>query len=71
MKENKNKTMIFISHRLSSVRNADKVFMLEQGELIEQGTHEELMKMKGSYADMYTKQAMNYLALDNIEGVEL
>lgn len=71
MKESTDKTMIFISHRLSSVRNADTVFMLEQGELIEQGTHEELMKMQGSYADMYTKQAMNYLALDNIEGVEL
>ncbi|WP_243128222.1 ABC transporter ATP-binding protein [Clostridium chromiireducens] len=71
MKESKNKTMIFISHRLSSVRNADKVFMLENGEIIEQGTHEELMEMKGSYADMYTKQAMNYLALNSIEGVEL
>ena len=71
MKESTDNTMIFISHRLSSVRNADKVFMLEQGELIEHGTHEELMKINGSYADMYTKQAMNYLALDNIEGVEL
>lgn len=72
MKESKDKTMIFISHRLSSVRNADRVFMFEQGELIEQGTHEELMKMKGSYADMYTKQAMNYLAVNNIEeGVAL
>ena len=71
MKESMDKIMIFISHRLSSVRNADKVFMLEQGVLIEQGTHEELMKMNGVYADMYTKQAMNYLALDNVEGVDL
>ena len=72
MQESKDKTMIFISHRLSSVRNADKVFMFEHGELLEQGTHEELMKRKGSYADMYTKQAMNYLALNTIEeGVEL
>ena len=68
MRESKDKTMIFISHRLSSVRNADKVFMFEQGELIEQGTHEELMLMKGSYADMYTKQAMNYLALNSMPG---
>ncbi len=67
MEESKNKTMIFISHRLSSVRNADRVFMFEQGELIEQGTHEELMNMKGSYEDMYTKQAMNYLAVNKIE----
>ncbi|ACL75603.1 ABC transporter ATP-binding protein [Ruminiclostridium cellulolyticum] len=72
MKESKNKTMIFISHRLSSVRNADRVFMFERGELIEQGTHEELMELNGSYADMYTKQAMNYLAVDKIEeGVAL
>jgi len=67
MKESRDKTMIFISHRLSSVRNAHKVFMFEKGELVEQGTHEELMKGKGSYADMYTKQAMNYLAVKNIE----
>jgi len=71
MKEGQDKTMIFISHRLSSVRNADKVLMFEHGELIEQGTHEELMKMKGSYADMYTKQAVNYLAMENVEGVQL
>lgn len=67
MEESKDKTMIFISHRLSSVRNADRVFMFEQGELIEQGTHEELMNIKGSYEDMYTKQAMNYLAVNKIE----
>lgn len=67
MQESRDKTMIFISHRLSSVRNAHKVFMFEQGELVEQGTHQELMKLKGPYADMYTKQAMNYLAVKNIE----
>lgn len=67
MKDSRDKTMIFISHRLSSVRNADKVFMFEHGELIEQGSHEELMKMNGSYADMYTKQAMNYLAINTAE----
>lgn len=71
IEDSKNKTMIFISHRLSSVRNADKVFMLEQGKLIEEGTHVELMMRKGAYADMYTKQALNYLALDNAEGVIL
>ncbi len=72
MSESRDKTMIFISHRLSSVRNADRVFMFEHGELIEQGNHEELMKINGSYADMYTKQALNYLAVDKIEeGVAL
>lgn len=65
LKESVNHTMMFISHRLSSVKNCDKVFMLEQGRLIEEGTHQELMKLNKSYAQMYKKQAMNYLALDN------
>ncbi len=71
MKDGENRTMIFISHRLSSVKNADKVFMLEGGRIIEEGSHHELMKRDGSYAQMYKKQAMNYLAVDNVEGVEL
>lgn len=71
MKEGKDHTMLFISHRLSSVKNCDKVFMLEKGHLIEEGTHEELIKADGSYAAMYKKQAMNYLAIDNVEGVRL
>lgn len=71
MKENNNKTMIFITHRLSSVKNADKIFMLENGTLIEEGNHDELMKLNCKYAEMYTKQAMNYMAVDNIEGVSL
>ena len=55
-------TLLFISHRLSSVQNADYVFLLEKGMVIEEGTHKSLMKKKGSYADMYNKQAENYLA---------
>lgn len=59
-----NRTMIFISHRLSSVQNAQWVYMLEQGCVIESGTHAMLMEQQGIYADMYLKQAMNYLAID-------
>ncbi len=58
----RDKTMLFISHRLSSVQNADWVLMLENGRLIEEGTHQMLMKRQGAYADMYEKQAVNYLA---------
>lgn len=65
LKNSKEKTMLFISHRLSSVQNADKVFMLENGTVIEEGTHRELMAKKGAYADMYEKQAVNYLAGHN------
>lgn len=71
MKDGKDRTMIFISHRLSSVKNSDRVFMLEKGRIIEEGTHSELMKKDGSYAEMYKKQAMNYLAVDTVEGVTL
>ena len=69
IKEGKDHTMLLISHRLSSVKNCDKVFMLENGTLIEEGTHSELMEKNGSYAEMYKKQAMNYLAIENEEEV--
>lgn len=69
MREGSEHTMIFISHRLSSVKNCDKVFMLEGGRLIEEGSHRELMEKNGSYAKMYRRQAMNYLALEREEEV--
>lgn len=65
LRDGRDKTMLFISHRLSSVQNADWVFMLENGKLIEQGSHGMLMKQKGAYANMYEKQAVNYLALNH------
>ena len=55
-------TLLFISHRLSSVQNADHVFLLEHGQVKEEGTHRELLNRNGLYADMYQKQAENYLA---------
>ena len=68
-KDSIGKTMIFISHRLSSVRSADMVYMLENGAILEQGTHDELMQLDGAYADMYLKQAKNYLAVENLTEV--
>ncbi len=62
LKACKENTLLFISHRLSSVQNADHVFLLENGEVVEEGTHRELMARRGLYADMYQKQAENYLA---------
>lgn len=64
IKSSEGKTTLFISHRLSSVQNADWVFMLENGTVKEEGTHQSLMEKKGLYADMYNKQAVNYLAAD-------
>ncbi len=60
LEESRERIMFFISHRLSSVKDADTVFMLEKGKLIEQGTHEELMEQGGKYAAMYKMQAKNY-----------
>ncbi len=71
MEDGKHNAMVFISHRLSSVKNADHVLMLEQGQIVERGTHAELMKKEGNYAAMYRKQAMNYLAVDSVEGMAL
>ncbi len=50
----KNRTTFVIAHRLSTVRNADCVMVLEQGEIIERGTHEELLEKKGRYYQLYT-----------------
>lgn len=65
MNESKGHITLFISHRLSSVKDADQVFMLENGTVIEQGTHRQLMDMGGKYCGMFTKQAQNYLADEN------
>lgn len=58
------KGMVFISHRLSSAVSADKIYMLEKGEIIESGTHKELMELNGKYANMFRKQAQNYVDLE-------
>lgn len=49
----KNKTLIMIAHRLSTVRNADRIFVMQEGRCIETGTHEELMDKKGLYKQMF------------------
>ena len=56
----KNKTVIFISHRFTSVRSADKILVLDQGYLVESGNHQSLMKKGGLYAKMYVMQSAMY-----------
>ncbi len=54
------KTVIFISHRLSTAQMADRIYMLEKGRIVEQGSHSELMELGGKYAEMYHMQADKY-----------
>jgi ABC-type multidrug transport system fused ATPase/permease subunit len=60
------KTVILITHRFSTVKNADKILMLEYGKMIEQGSHKELMQLKGKYADLFTMQANRYLENESV-----
>jgi ATP-binding cassette subfamily B protein len=55
------KTVILITHRFSTVKNADMILMMENGRLIESGSHRQLMNMGRQYADLYTMQAKRYL----------
>ena len=50
------RTSFVIAHRLSTIRNADRILVINEGELIERGTHEELLAEKGFYYNMYTSQ---------------
>ena len=56
----RDKTVIFISHRLSTVRDADCIYMMEQGRIVESGTHDKLLAMNGKYAAMWKIQAGLY-----------
>jgi ATP-binding cassette subfamily B protein len=55
------KTAVLISHRFSTVRMADRILVLQHGELMESGTHEELIKKNGMYAELFNLQAKGYL----------
>jgi ATP-binding cassette, subfamily B, multidrug efflux pump len=52
------RTTIFISHRVSTVRNADRIAVLHQGRVVEMGTHDELIALNGYYTDLYNKQLL-------------
>ena len=56
------KTVIIISHRLSTTRFVDKIYMLESGKIIEQGDHNALLRQKGKYAEMFKAQAEKYVS---------
>lgn len=61
----KDKTTIFVSHRLSSATTADKILVLEDGQIIESGTHRELMRKGGRYCELFSTQAQRYIASES------
>ena len=60
MKLSEGKGVIFISHRLSSARMADQIFLVKDGKIVEQGSHDEMMALNGYYHEMFMLQAENY-----------
>jgi len=54
----KNRTVLIVSHRVSSVKDADQIVVLDEGAMVERGTHEELMELDGYYADLYRRQTL-------------
>lgn len=55
----RNRTTIIITHRLSTIRDADRIYMLENGRIIERGTHSDLIEQKGRYSELYLAQTIN------------
>lgn len=60
-----NRATLLISHRFSSVRSADRIYVLANGQVVEAGTHASLMKLNGLYAELFTLQASAYLGGDD------
>lgn len=61
LKLGKDRTIVFISHRLTTTVNADCIYLFEDGKIIESGTHEELLKLNRIYKQMFTSQASKYI----------
>ena len=52
------RTSIIVAHRISTVKDADRIFVLDRGRIVERGTHDELISNKGLYAELHKKQLL-------------
>ena len=62
------RTAFIIAHRLSTIRNADQILYIDDGRILEQGRHEELMRLKGKYYQLYTSQFVLESTLEALKG---
>ena len=68
IKENrKNKTNIIVSHRLSAVKNADQIIVMDEGKITERGTHDELMNEHGWYNEQFRRQELKGGEAENVD----
>jgi len=65
----KNRTSFIIAHRLSTIRSCDRILVIRDGKIIEEGTHQELLARKGHYAKLYTSQYLMQMKHENEQAV--
>ncbi|HBT19733.1 MAG TPA: ABC transporter ATP-binding protein [Clostridiaceae bacterium] len=63
-----NRTSFIVAHRLSTIKNADRILVIDQGEILEEGTHEELLKNRGHYYELYTNQFVEEAGKEVLQG---
>jgi ATP-binding cassette subfamily B multidrug efflux pump len=64
------KTVIAIAHRLSTIAAMDRLVIMDRGQIIEQGTHAELLRRGGLYAELWQRQSGGFLAKEAVEAIE-
>ena len=62
-----NKSKVIIAHRISSVKDCDEIIILDKGNILERGTHEELISQKGRYYEIYCEQFASLASLEEVE----